>query len=162
MCLFLKQKCTVIAWLAKDLVHSNSTYFYLCQYVQTGSGIHLASYAVDSRGRGPQIFQKPWSQLQILGAWRWYKAHSTLRTHNSEWPVNITGIWCFLLTACKLTPTSFYVRKNCNKHAENIRCHCIKFGCLGDQAPGICARLATDLSACHKVIRMWSWKLAPA
>lgn len=48
------------------------------------------------------------------------------KTEELEWPVTLTGIWCFLHSTCELIHTFVHKRKNCNKDAKNIRCHHIK------------------------------------
>jgi hypothetical protein len=65
------------------------------------------------------------------------------------------------------------MEKNCTNCAENIRHYCIKFSCLGGQAPEICAPLFDTLKvekqdqhffhfrACHSWL-FWSGRQACA
>lgn len=40
-----------------------------------------------------------------------------------EWPVTLTGIWCFLHSTCEMIHIFVHKGKNCNNDTKNIRCH---------------------------------------
>ena len=75
--------------------------------------------------------------LHVLGARNFSdKATATLWTHNQEWPVNLTVIWCFLFSICELT--LLHVRgKKTTVIMLTIWGAILQNRCLGDWISGI-------------------------
>lgn len=93
------------------------------------------------KSRGPQIFKKSRTQVQINTTFvtsRDVKQFQYWGPTVLEWPVHLTLLRLSMIGACELI--HFSVHKSTYKrhnYAENIRHHGIKFSCRDDQTSGI-------------------------
>lgn len=73
---------------------------------------------------GSTNFQKVWKlPAYSMGQKNDLKQRQNWKPTVLEWPVTLTGIWCFLHSICEMIHIFVHKGKNCNNDTKNIRCH---------------------------------------